>query len=313
MRRDAGLSDEYWTQYYSPEEVDEIRSSTTTTTIVSGGLPVHVRIYERGASAPTVLVSHGLLTYGLQLARLQLPFYRAGFNVVQWDMLGFGQSGGMRSGCTIEQGIQAWKDAMAWTLEEFGEPIYLLGFGEDGTVGYYALANHPAVHAMTFHNLWEYGTPEAMAWQGAPWLLSLKRAYLSVAHRLWPTRTVEMHEAVPWDDLFGPEGRWPFRELFEHDPLRNEGYRYRLVYSMLRKRPLPVPFEECRTPIQLVSSELNELWSYDLNVRTYQRLGCEKELVTLEGKPHWEWTREFDETYCAHAIRWYRQHGANVA
>lgn len=132
MRRDAGLAGEYWTQYYTPEEVDEIRFSTTTTMFESGGLPVHVRIYERGESAPTVLVSHGLLTYGLQLARLQLPFYRAGFNVVQWDMLGFGQSGGPRSGCTIEQEIQAWKDAMAWTLEEFGEPVCTLGFGEDG-------------------------------------------------------------------------------------------------------------------------------------------------------------------------------------
>lgn len=162
---------------------------------------------------------------------------------------------------------------------------------------------------MACHNLWEYGSPDVMPWQGAHWLLSVKRAYLAVAHRLWPTRTIEMHKAVPWDDLFGPKGRWPFRELFEHDPLRNEGYQYRLAYSMLRRRSLPVPFEDCRTPIQLIASEKNKLWSYDLNLRAYQRLGGEKELVTLEGKPHWEWTREFDETFCSHALGWYRRHG----
>lgn len=312
MRHDAGLADEYWKRYYTPEEVDEIKSSSTTTMILSQGLPIHVRLYEHDQSAPTVLVSHGFLTYGLALSRLQLPFYRAGFNVVQWDVPGFGQSGGPRSGCTVEQIIQVWKDALAWTENEYGGPIYTLGFGEDGTTCYYALANHPSISAMAVHNLWSYGGLEAMPWQGPSWLLRLKRMYLAVAHRIRPTHTVEMHEAVPWDDLFGPPGQWPYRETFENDPLRNYGYQYTLAYSMLRSRPMPVPFEECQTPIQIIASENNALWTYDLNLSSYKRLGGEKELVTLEGKPHWEWTREFDETFCDHAIRWYRQHGADA-
>jgi alpha-beta hydrolase superfamily lysophospholipase len=312
MRNDAGLADEYWVRYFTPEEVETIRSSSETTMIISGGLPIHLRLYVHNPSAPTVLMAHGLITYGLSLARLQLPFYRAGFNVVQMDMPGFGQSGGPRGGCTIEQIIAAWKDAMTWTEANFSGPIYTAGFGEDGTTCYYALANHPGVRAMSFHNLWQYGDTDTMPWQGGPWLLALKRSYLAVAHRIWPTYSVEMHEAVPWDDLFGPEGRWPFRETFENDPLRNHGFQYPLVYSMLRKRDVPVRFEECRTPIQIIASDRNRLWHYNVNLRAYRRLGCEKELVTLEGKPQWEFTLEFEEAYCAHAIEWFRKQGAAV-
>ena len=111
-RHDAGLATDYWKRYFTPEEVSEIVASSTTTTLVSGGLPIHVRLYEHARDAPTVLMSHGLITYGLALARLQLPFYRAGYNVVQWDMPGWGQSGGPRGGCTIDQATDTWRDVL---------------------------------------------------------------------------------------------------------------------------------------------------------------------------------------------------------
>jgi pimeloyl-ACP methyl ester carboxylesterase len=312
-RRDAGLANDYWKRYYTPAEVREIEDATTTTTIVSGGLPIHVRLYEQAGPAPTLLVSHGLITYGLILARLQLPFFRAGFNVVQWDMPGWGQSGGPRGGCTIEQSIQAWRDAFDWTTGVFAGPFFANGYGEDGTTCYYALANDPRLSAMSFHNLWDYGDPDIMRWQGPPWLVRGKRALLSVARYLLPTRTVDMRKGVPWDDLFGKRGLTPYRDIFEHDPLRNHGYQYPLAYSMLRQHRPRVRFEECRTPVQLVPSELNELWPLALNLRSYARLGGPKELVTLAGKPHWEFTVEFEEAFCAIAMRWFQQHGASLA
>ena len=65
--------------------------------------------------------------------------------------------------------------------------------------------------------------------------------------------------------------------------------------------------------MQLVPSELNELWPLALNLRSYARLGGPKELVTLAGKPHWEFTVEFEEAFCAIVMRWFQQHGASLA
>lgn len=309
-RRDAGLANDYWKKYYTDEEVEEILANTETTTIISDGLPLHVRIYAQPHPAPTLIVSHGLITYGLALARLQLPFFRAGYNVVQWDMPGFGQSGGARGGCTTHQAIRGWKDAVEWAIQEFSGPYFVTGFGEDGTTCYYAVANHPKISAMAFHNLWEYGDTDVMQWQGPPWMVKVKREIMRVLKVIVPTRTVDMHKVVPWDDLFGREEDAEYRRIFEADPLRNRGYQYALGYSMLKPRKPEVPFEQCTTPVTLIASELNELWLYRMNVRSFNRLGGPKQLITLEGKPHWEFNREFDETFCAHAMRWFAEHGA---
>src|SRR5207237_1364663 len=99
--KEAGLANDYWEQYYAADEVDEIIANRTTTMFVSGHYPIHVGLYLQHQSAPTVLMAHGLFVYGLTLAHLQLPLFRAGFNVVEWDLPGMGQSGGPRGGCTV--------------------------------------------------------------------------------------------------------------------------------------------------------------------------------------------------------------------
>jgi hypothetical protein len=36
-------------------------------------------------------------------------------------------------------------------------------------------------------------------------------------------------------------------------------------------------------------------------------------LITLAGKPHWEFNRPFDEAYCGPALRWFRAHDAQTS
>ena len=74
----------------------------------------------------------------LGLERRQLPFHRAGFNVVQFDIPGMGQSGGPRAGCTTADIFRAWQDTLAFAGREFGGPLYLMGVAEDGVTCYYA-------------------------------------------------------------------------------------------------------------------------------------------------------------------------------
>lgn len=309
---DTGPAPDYWKRYYTPQEVDEILTNSVVGSFVSGGIPIHVRLYPQPRPAPTVLMSHGLLPYGLMLARLQLPFFRAGFNVVQWDLPGFGFSGGPRGGCTIPQIIDTWKDALGFAHRRFGEPIFTVGFAEDGVTCYYAHANNPLVRAMTVHVFTEYGDPDNVHWQGPPWLVRLKTLAAALIAAVRPTLAIPAEQAIPWDDVFGHPGATTFRTTFESDPLRVRAFEFRLVYSMLRRMRPAVPFEECWTPIQLIASELSEIWPYRMNLKYFDRLGVDKELVTLWGKPHWEFNRDFDERFCAYSISWFDRHAARV-
>src|SRR6266702_6121186 len=171
---DAGLASEHWKSFYTPQEVAEIIAATSSTMIVAGHYPIHVRLYARSREAPTVIMSHPMLPYGLLLARLQLPFFRAGYNVVQWDLPGWGQSGGRRAGEPVPKFMAAWENALAFTQERFTGPLFAMGLAEDSVTCYYVAANLPAIRAISLHTLHEYGDPDGVRWQGSNAVLRLK-------------------------------------------------------------------------------------------------------------------------------------------
>jgi pimeloyl-ACP methyl ester carboxylesterase len=307
---DAGLAHDLWKKFYTPEEVEEITQSTTTTTVISGIHPLHVRLYLQPRPAPTVLMAGPMLTYGILLARTQLPFFRAGFNVVQWDLPGWGQSGGARWNCPIGDIIQGWHDILAFAEQHFAPPFYGMGFGEDSITMYYAGANNPLFRALTLHTLCEFGDPEGVSWQGPPWLVRIKGVGARVAAKLVPDMGVEMHRAMPWTTIFsGPDDK-ELMEVFEGDPLRPRKIGFRLAASTMTKRPFPVQPEECRTPIQFIMSEHSTLWRMPMNMRYYNRLSGTKELVVLKDSEQWVYTREWQEALTGHVIAWFIRNGA---
>jgi pimeloyl-ACP methyl ester carboxylesterase len=310
MRVLAGLDSDIWRQFYTPEEIDEIVSNSETVTIVSGTYPIHTRVYAQPGPAPTVVIAHGIICYGLILQRMALPFFRNGYNVVHFDLPGTGQSGGDRGGCTMGEFMRAWRDAVAFAKRTFDGPIYAMGNAEDGVTCYYALANHPDVSGISIHNLFHYGDPAGANPVGP----SLKvRAltmfsYLGLAAR--PSRSVKGTKTFPWKDVFTGPGDEKYIKLLENDPLGLTVVKYRMAHTMLRRRVPRVQFEDCRTPVQVIASKQNAIWPYETTVYYYNRLGGPKELITLEDKGQWELNPEFHDMYCGHVMNWFAQHGA---
>ncbi len=306
---DAGLANEHWKSFYTPEEVAEIIAATSSTMIVAGSYPIHVRLYVRSRNAPTVIMSHPMLPYGLLLARLQLPFYRAGFNVVQWDLPGWGQSGGPRANCPIADFIRTWYDAIAYARTRFTGPLYAMGLAEDSVTCYYVGANHPDLTALSLHTLHEYGDPDGVHWQGPAWLVRAKAMGVGLAVRVRPDLALRAEDALPWRAIFSGPDDGQLMQAFEGDPLRVRQFHFRLVSSMMHKMEPPVAFEQCHTPVQVIASEKSSLWPYAMNIRYFNRLGGPKELVTLKNTDQWVYTREFHEMYASHVIRWFAAHG----
>ncbi len=309
---DAGLADEYWHSYYTPEEVAEIQQASTTSMFVTDDLPIHVRMYVRSASSPTVVMAHPMLPYGILLARLQLPFYRAGYNVVQWDLPGWGQSGGPRAGVPVPTFIEAWHNALAFTEERFTGPLFAMGLAEDSVTCYYVAANHPSIRAISLHTLHEYGDPDGVRWQGSTPVLRLKWLGSTLGAKVRPDLGVPAHSGLPFNAIFSGPDDGPLLDLFEHDPLRVQQFSFPLAASMMTPKAPPVQFEDCRTPVQVIASEKSQLWPYEMNVRYFDRLGGPKDLVRLEGVDQWVYTREFHELYASHVIRWFDANGAHA-
>ncbi len=309
---DAGLADDYWHSYYTPDEVAEIEQVSTTSMFVSEDLPIHVRMYVRGASSPTVVMAHPMLPYGILLARLQLPFFRAGYNVVQWDLPGWGQSGGRRAGEPVPKFMAAWENALAFTQERFTGPVFAMGLAEDSVTCYYVAANHPAIRAISLHTLHEYGDPDGVRWQGSNPVLRLKWLGSTVGAKVRPDLGVSAHSGLPFNAIFSGPDDGPLLKLFEQDPLRVQQFSFPLAASMMTAKAPPVRFEDCRTPVQVIASAKSQLWPYEMNRRYFDRVGGPKELVRLEGVDQWVYTREFHELYASHVIRWFDANGAHA-
>jgi pimeloyl-ACP methyl ester carboxylesterase len=308
---DAGLADRYWTQYFTPDEVAEIESAVRTTGLVYDDTPVHVRIYWRGDDAPTLLSPHGLIVYGFLCARLHLNFHRLGYNVVSWDFPGYGQSGGTRNGPTIPKLIDVWRMMISWASEQVGgEQVCVVGLAEDGVTGYYASANHPLVRAISLHHLLEFGDLENVAWVNPRWLRRVQGLGIAVLEKVAPWVQFDAEKAVPWEAIFASEEDAAAYELYRRDPLRIQRYNVHLARGLFARRRPPVPFEECATPVQLITSEKNNIWPAHINERAFARLGGPKELVVLEGQDQWSVSQAFNELYAGHVVSWFDRHGA---
>jgi alpha-beta hydrolase superfamily lysophospholipase len=310
---DVGLDGAYWHRYYDKDEVDEIIASTTqVTTVISGRIPLHVRVCAQPEPerAPTVVMSHGMMVYGLALARLQLPFYRAGYNIVLFDLPGMGQSGGPRGGCTTRDIFTAWHRSLDYAGARFGGPLYAMGVAEDGVTCYYVSSTRSDVAAISVHTLFEYGDPGGSRWQGPGWLVRLKAAGLVLGAALRPSLSVPVTWTIRYDDVFAGPGDESFIERLAGDPLSLHRVELRLAASLLRRRRPRVSFEDCRLPVQIIGSTENRLWPMKMLRRSYRRLGGPKDFVELAGAPQWESNRAFQENYSAHVIRWFEANGA---
>jgi hypothetical protein len=206
--------------------------------------------------------------------------------------------------------LQAWRDALDFAHERFGTTLYLIGIAEDGILGYYAAANDPRVSAMTLHTLIERGDPASLGWLGGSRMIQLKQAGARLLSLVRPTYRIRGTSSVPWEDIFAGPGDAERRQMLSRDPLSFQWTQARFGASFIARRKPPVPFESCKTPIQIVASELNRHWPIDLMEAECNRLAGPTEFVRLEGRPHWELNREFQELYCSHAIRWFRTHCA---
>ncbi|HEX3724149.1 MAG TPA: hypothetical protein VHV31_15280 [Nitrolancea sp.] len=306
----ACLAQDYWQRYYDPDEIEDVVAHTVTSMITSGRYPIHVRLWQQSEPASTVVIGSSVLSYGLHLVRLQAPFFHAGFNVVQFDFPGIGQSGGPRGGCTVPEFLDAWRQALAFAGERFGTPLYIVGVGEDGVTGYYVGANRPDVAAISVRMLVEYGQPGMVQGQGPFWLVRTKAIGTRICAFLRPSTELDARKTIRWDWVFSGVDDGPRIELLANDPLSLRRMQLKMASSILQRHIPPVPYEQCRTPVQVIASTANLVCPFELASANYARLGGPKDFVIQEGIGQWQLDRGFNETYCAHVIRWFDEHDA---
>lgn len=296
----------YWGAFYEADELELFDRTVRNEWLCADPFMLALRHYHVDPSAPTVVLAHGLLGYGVPFARFHLPFVRAGFNVTQFDLPGMGHSSGRRGGTTTSDCIGAWRAVFTALVARSDQPVFAAANAEDGVLAYYALANEPRLSALSVHTLFEYGDPRGAGWLHPAPVFRVTRSAIGMISRIRPTASVPAQWTIPWKHVFAGDDA-EFRRLLAADPLALRRGEAQLGIGLLRSLPPPVPFEKCETPVQIIISEASRIWLPEVCRETYGRLAGSKDLVELPGAPHWEMNRAFHDRYCAHAIAWFRR------
>ena len=295
----------HWGAYFDSDELELLERTVTRLHLDSGPHTLCIRHFPGTTDAPTVLIAHGMLGYGVPFARFHLPFIHAGFNVVQFDFPGMGYSTGRRGAGPIDALIRAWRAVFQWASAQFNGPLYIAANAEDGVLAYYALANEQRLTALSVHTLFEYGDPRGAYWL-RPWpAFYAARAVLKTAAAYRPTTGVPGTWTIPWKHVFAGDDA-DFRRLLLADASALQRGEASLGFGLLRSRSPRVPFEECATPVQVIASGESRIWPAELCRDTFQRLGGPKEYVELPNAPHWDMSRAFHDAYCQRVIDWFR-------
>lgn len=296
----------HWHGYYDAGELAEIDAALQTTLVCSNGVDLHVRVYEQPGNAPTVMVAHGLLGYGLAFARFHLPFWRRGWRVVQFDFPGMGASAGTRGAATVPQMMTAWHDVVNWAAPRYGGPLFAVGNAEDGVLAYYALANNPAIAGLSTHTLFEYGDPHAVGWIRPPATRHAVRLVLGSLERVRPDLSLPGQWTIPWKHVFAGPDDAGYRARLANDPLCLRRGRVTLGRSLVTPFRPPASFEDCLTPVQVIISSRSRIWPAGPVRRSAERLGGPREIIELDA-PHWETSRAFHDNYCALVAAWFER------
>jgi pimeloyl-ACP methyl ester carboxylesterase len=295
----------HWHGYYDADEISEIYRALSSTTVRSNDNNLRVRVYEQDGDAPTVMVAHGLLGYGLTFARFHLPFWRRGWRVVQFDFPGMGESGGKRGAATVDEMMTAWRDVHEWTVSRYGGPLFAIGNAEDGVIAYYTLANDPTITALSVHTFFEYGDAHAVGWV-PPWAAGALRKSFRSLERISSDFSLPGQWTIPWKHVFAGTDDAAYRRHLASDPACLRRGKITLGRALLTPRKPAVAFEDCKTPVQVIISRQSRIWPAGPVRRSAERLGGPREIIELNA-PHWDMSRAFHDDYCAHVMEWFER------
>jgi acylglycerol lipase len=208
------------------------------------GVVIHMEVHPISASAPTVVIVHGLGDHARRLTPLAIALGEAGFNAIGLDRRGHGISEGRRGDASLDEDFAVLHLGIAQARERFGGPVVPLGDSLGGIMIWYLLTHEPDVDAVVCHDI---SHPDVRHDASMRFKAPLVRAAGTMAPRLpIPVRQIADYEHVALD----PVTKAYFDD--EVDKLFNFTVSARSAASYLAFRPAR-PWEQVPTPALVIA------------------------------------------------------------
>jgi pimeloyl-ACP methyl ester carboxylesterase len=298
---------DYWQLAFPQDYIQWADAHLTNYRIPSGPLGINLDVYmQPQRTAPTVVIVHGLMTYGRLFLPMVRGFFERGYTVVCPDLPGNGFSGGVRGDSPVGQATAALVDAVYWARHRFDGPLYLLGISLGGAVAYAAAAAGAKVAALACLDLFTFDDHDALRHNTkTPQLIALLPILRALAMPFgWvrlPTRWLNSMEHVVTAEEAHLVQTW------FADPMLPRQMTLRTIVSA-GYTPPAMPLEHNTIPVLVLNQEHDQVLNPAVTRAAFARLGGPKKYVELAASPHWSFAQTFTDRIVDESDAWFLEH-----
>lgn len=279
-------------KYLKDEKINIDPHAFTETSVEANGIKLHLDVFSKGQSLPTVVFIPGTSVYSKFYIEIMYKMYLRGFNVVGFDPRGHGLSSGLRGDYTINEIVDDTLAVVKFARERFGGPVAVVGSSQGGIAAFYAAARDDSLAAAVCHNLADLNGKDNL-------ILSQFRPPEFMVPLAQFLAGLYQHFSVPvflYLDLTRERTRTgtDVKTLIENNPVTVKWITIRALGSLM-KTDLAKPVEKINVPVMLVHAENDTIFPRAYVEDIFNRLTCPKKYLFFKNTEHLVMTNNVDE------------------
>lgn len=295
-----------WKEFFRGDEISTMERHIEEKWISSTETHIHLDIYERKKTAPTIVYCHGLASCGRIMGHIAVKLFEKGYNVVCPDLVGFGISPEPHGSGNIPIYIQNLKDTITYVKRRFKSAVYLAGISLGGALTYYTACDGVDLNAISSYCLLDLSADETHAISPFPKpFIKPSIQILKAAARVTPRFNLPLKHMLNLETMSDyPE----LNAVFRSNPLAVKVYSFQGALSLLTTPP-KIKFEDYdRIPILVVHGTKDRMIPERISRSNFERLKIKnKKYFPIEGCEHVP-TREHElNAYISAMDKWFKK------
>ncbi len=240
-------------------------------------IKLHVDIYEHSRNAPVVIVVPGTGSHAGNYAQFCETLSDKGYNVLPFDLMGHGKSGGERGVFSMYELLENISTVISYAESKYSNKIGLIGTSQGGEVALHAALHDKRINAVICHNvLLTYKFPINLK------VKFIKSWICSMLCNIIPDFYFPLKLAFNWGDVYNDPTH--LQRKFE-DPLAVWHYKFKSYRTIFTHIP-EYPIEDLQTPILIAVGENDKLVPREHCKKIYDMLTCQKEFYVMPNANH---------------------------
>ncbi len=261
-----------WYNYCIDTDPKVIQDAIIEDYIKSNDRQIHLDIYGRDENLhTTVIFIHGTAVYSRFYADFLYGLYQKGYRVVAPDLPGHGLSAGIRGHFDMKLLTSTIFDVTTYVIEQFGSSVVIMGSSLGGITSLYCIANDDRIKAGICHNaaILSEGAHKRIVKVGVGY--RILKPLVPMLARIMPTFHISVWTYLNFENLYQDKSLQEKMDFVLTDKLISDKYTLRALATQMRAS-LARPIEEIETPIMILNSDNDVLFSVEYMQEIFNRL-----------------------------------------